>query len=66
MNYLKSEKIIPLEEAEKRILVHALRLSKGNISKAARGLHIGRATLYRKIDRYGLVKRELNKYRVSE
>jgi len=66
MAYLETEKIIPLEEAEKRILVHALRLSKGNISKAARGLRIGRATLYRKIDRYALVKREWSKYRVSE
>jgi len=66
MAYLESEKIIPLEEAEKRILVHVLRLSKGNISKAARGLNIGRATLYRKINRYGLLKKEFNKYRVSE
>ncbi|HID94279.1 MAG TPA: hypothetical protein EYP60_09325 [bacterium (Candidatus Stahlbacteria)] len=66
MIYSESKKIIPLEEVEKRILAHALKLSKGNISKAARGLHIGRATLYRKIRRYGLMKRELNKYRVSE
>ena len=64
MVYLESRKIIPLEEAEERIVAHALRLSNGNISKAARGLRICRATLYRKIHRYGLVKRELNRYRV--
>lgn len=63
---LETERITPLEEAEKKVLVHALRLSRGNISKAAKGLGIGRATLYRKIDRYGLVKRKFNKYRLSE
>lgn len=63
---LETEKIMPLEEAEKKVLVHALRLSRGNISKAARELGIGRATLYRKIYRYGLVKREFNKYRLPE
>ena len=66
MDYIERRTIIPLEEAEKRILAHAIRLSKGNISKAARGLHIGRATLYRKIHRYGLVRKELYKYRLSD
>jgi len=65
MVQIKSKKIIPLEEAERRILMHALKLSKGNVSKAARELHIGRATLYRKIRRYGLQHKELRKYRVS-
>ena len=65
MAYLKSRRIIPLEEAEKRILIHALKLSKGNVSRAAKELHIGRATLYRKIRRYGLLRRELHRYRVS-
>lgn len=55
------EEIIPLEEVEKREIVRALKVFDGNISQTANALRIGRTTLYRKIERYGLnqfVKRQ--------
>ena len=46
--------IAPLAEVEQRVLVHALEASDNNVSKAARSLGINRATLYRKLKKYGL------------
>ena len=53
---LAFEKQIPisLEEGEKQIIVVALKRCQGNISEAAKALKIGRQTLYRKIEKYGL------------
>jgi DNA-binding NtrC family response regulator len=47
-------KNINLEEAEKILVASALKKYYGNISEAARELGIGRQTLYRKIEKYGL------------
>ena len=44
--------ILPFEEYERRILAHALATTGWNVKQAALRLGIGRATLYRKIDRY--------------
>jgi transcriptional regulator of acetoin/glycerol metabolism len=46
--------ILPFEEYERRILLHALNTTGWNVKQAASRLGIGRATLYRKIDRYDL------------
>lgn len=46
--------LTPLEEAEKEAILHALVLCRGNISQAARQLGIGRATLYRRLERWRL------------
>jgi len=46
--------ILPLSEVEKRAISRALEVTEGNISEAARRLQVGRTTLYRKIDAYGL------------
>ena len=46
--------IIPFVEEERRILKHALEVTGGKIPEAARRLAIGRATLYRKVKKYGL------------
>lgn len=53
---LNFEKQIPisLEEGEKQIIAVALKQCHGNISEAAKVLKIGRQTLYRKIEKYGL------------
>jgi len=51
------EEIVPFDDIEKLILKHALKVTNGNISHAALGLKIGRATLYRKLQRYNI---ELN------
>lgn len=53
-----SHEIIPFEEIEKEVLRHALKVSGGNISKATRGLGIGRATFYRKLKKYNLIDKD--------
>lgn len=41
--------VIPLKDVEKQAIVNALKVNNGNISKSARELGIGRATLHRKL-----------------
>ncbi len=43
-----------LEEVEKEAIQRAIIKNGGNISKAAKELGLGRTTLYRKMDKYGL------------
>ena len=43
-----------LEEMEKVAIVRALENNRGNLSDVARQLGIGRSTLYRKLEQYGL------------
>lgn len=50
----RPEDIVPLEEEERRIILRALELTRWNVQEASRRLGIGRATIYRKIERYGL------------
>jgi two-component system response regulator HydG len=45
----------PLDEIEKEYIVAALALNEGNQTRTARQLHIGSATLYRKLKSYGLI-----------
>lgn len=62
--YIKSEadahseeiplRVEPLDEVEKRAILNALQICKGNVVHAAKALKIGRATLYRKMELYGL------------
>ena len=47
--------ILPLDEVERRAIVHALKVNNNNISDTARVLGIGRTTLYRKLKEYGLL-----------
>ncbi len=46
--------IKPIEELEKEAIVNALKVMKGNMSKATRKLGISRNTLYLKCKRYGI------------
>ncbi|GIX06667.1 MAG: sigma-54-dependent Fis family transcriptional regulator [Candidatus Poribacteria bacterium] len=48
----EEEEVLPLDELERRAIQHALRVTEGNISQAARLLGINRVTLYRKLRRY--------------
>ncbi|MCK6479646.1 MAG: sigma-54-dependent Fis family transcriptional regulator [Planctomycetaceae bacterium] len=48
------EEILPMEEEERRILLRALERTGWNFQEAAARLGIGRATIYRKIEKYGL------------
>jgi transcriptional regulator of acetoin/glycerol metabolism len=43
------DEVIPLRELERRAIQHALKVTQGSVSKAAKMLGIGRATLYRRI-----------------
>lgn len=45
----------PLEEIEKESMLAALELNGGNQTHTAEQLHIGSATLYRKLKSYGLI-----------
>ena len=47
--------ILPLDEVERRAIVHALKVTGGNMSDAAQQLGIGRNTLYRKMKKYNLL-----------
>jgi two-component system response regulator HydG len=53
----------PLDEIEKEYILAALELNGGNQTHTAEQLHIGSATLYRKLKRYGLIggKRAIGK-----
>jgi len=50
----KQEAEYNLEEVEKKAIQQAIYKHNGNISKAAKELGLGRTTLYRKMDKYGL------------
>lgn len=54
LTLLPPHEVLPFRELERRILLHALRTTGWNVQEAARRLKLGRATVYRKIDRYGL------------
>ena len=45
---------INLDEMEKKAIAEAIKKHKGNMSKAAKELGLGRTTLYRKIEKYDL------------
>ena len=47
-----------LEELEREAIRQALEHYGGNLSDVARQLGIGRSTLYRKLDQYGLRSKE--------
>jgi two-component system, NtrC family, response regulator HydG len=45
----------PLDEVEKEYIIAVLELNEGNQTRTAKQLHIGSATLYRKLKSYGLL-----------
>ncbi len=49
-----SEGATNLHDVEKNVIAEAIRKHDGNLSKAAKALGLGRTTLYRKIEKYGL------------
>jgi len=54
----ETNEILPLEELERRAILHALRESGGDKLAAARLLGIGKTTLYRKLKLYDSLPRE--------
>ncbi len=49
-----AEEIVPLDEHEKRYVLHVLRLLQDNRSRAAKLLKIDRRTLYRRLEGWGV------------
>ncbi len=47
-----------LVATERKIITAALKMSHGNLSKAARLLDVNRTTLYSKVSRLGLAEKE--------
>jgi len=46
--------VLKLEEMEKAAIINALKKNQGNLSNTAKSLGLGRTTLYRKMNKYGL------------
>nr|WP_249175401.1 helix-turn-helix domain-containing protein [Clostridium tyrobutyricum] len=51
---------MPLEKVEKAYISNALKYFHGNASETARVLKIGKATIYRKINKYNIDIKKLN------
>ncbi|HLF35706.1 MAG TPA: sigma-54 dependent transcriptional regulator [Cyclobacteriaceae bacterium] len=51
---IAGQELYTLEEMEKRTIERSININRGNLSKVAAELGITRATLYRKLERYGL------------
>ena len=49
--------VLPMEVVERRTLAHALKALDHNVTETARALRLSRATLYRKLKKYGLPSR---------
>ncbi len=58
-------KVRPLEEIERDYILAALELNGGNQTHTAEQLHIGSATLYRKLKSYGLIGKKRPEAAVS-
>jgi two-component system, NtrC family, response regulator AtoC len=53
-NIFNDDTIIPFEKLKEESIRHALKITKGNIVDAAKKLHLGRATIYRLMERYNI------------
>ena len=51
---VSSTDVTPLSTLEKKAMLNALNITRGNLALTAKKLEISRATLYRKIDKYDL------------
>ncbi len=49
--------IIPFEKLKEEAIRHALKVTSGNIVEAAKKLQLGRATIYRLMEKYGIENR---------
>jgi two-component system response regulator AtoC len=55
--FFNDEEIIPFERLKEESIKHALKVTKGNIVEAAKKLQLGRATIYRLMDKYSIENR---------
>jgi len=59
--YFSEDVIVPFEKIKEEAVRHALKITKGNILEAAKKLQLGRATIYRLMERYKIDSKDLNK-----
>jgi len=52
--FTENSPVIPFEKLKEEAIRHALAKTTGNVVEAARKLHIGRATLYRLMEKYNI------------
>jgi transcriptional regulator of acetoin/glycerol metabolism len=50
--------VIPFEKLKEEAIKHALRVTQDNVVEAARKLRIGRATMYRLMEKYNIDHRK--------
>jgi two-component system response regulator AtoC len=53
--------IVPFEKLKEESIRHALKVTNGNIVEAAKKLHLGRATIYRLMEKYNIQNRSFEK-----
>ena len=56
-NIFTDETIVPFEKIKEEAIRHALKVTKGNIVEAAKRLQLGRATIYRLMEKYSIENR---------
>ena len=56
-SFFNDDEIIPFERIKEESIKHALKVTKGNIVEAAKKLQLGRATIYRLMDKYSIENR---------
>jgi transcriptional regulator of acetoin/glycerol metabolism len=49
--------IVPFEKLKEEAIKHALKVTSGNIVEAAKKLQLGRATIYRLMEKYNIENR---------
>ena len=54
---LSDDTVIPFEKLKEESIRHALKITNGNIVEAARKLQLGRATIYRLMEKYNIESR---------
>ena len=57
VSLFNDETIVPFEKLKEESIRHALKITKGNIVEAAKKLQLGRATIYRLMEKYHIENR---------
>jgi len=55
------DSIVPFEKLKEESIRHALKVTNGNIVEAAKKLQLGRATIYRLMEKYNIQNRPFEK-----
>ncbi len=56
-SFFSDDTVIPFEKLKEEAIRHALKVTEGNIVEAAKRLHLGRATIYRLMEKYNIENR---------